>query len=106
MLMMIITRQANTRRTSNRIANMGTVSAATNNLERKLQETKKPAHPYETIARAPGSKLSFSLPPPENVLRSSGFGLGSHWKPFSMMGEAHDRTNITRGRTVKKLYFT
>jgi len=87
------------------MANMGTVSVSYQQfrIKRNLQETKKPAHLGKKIAGAAGSKFSFSYPPPKNVSRSS--GLASQWKPFSMMGEAHDCTNITGGRTVKRIPF-
>jgi len=71
MLMMRTTRLTSRRTMSSRIATVS-VNYQQFRIKRNLQETKKPAHPCETIARAPGSKLSFSLPPPKNVLRSSG----------------------------------
>jgi hypothetical protein len=37
-----------------------------------LVGTKKPAHPGKRIARAAGSTLSYSFPPPRNALRPSG----------------------------------
>jgi hypothetical protein len=60
------------------MANMGTLSVSYQQfrIKRNLQETKKPAHLGKKIAEAAGSKLSFSFPPPKNVLRSS--GLASH----------------------------
>ncbi len=56
------------------MANMGTVSVSYQQfrIKRNLQETKKPAHPSDKLPEWLGSKLSFSYPPPKNVLRFSG----------------------------------
>jgi len=65
---------------------------------------KKPAHPgNKSPERLALNSLFHS--PSEERLAFVWFGLTSRWKPFSMMGEAYERTNITRGRTVKTLYF-
>jgi hypothetical protein len=90
------------------MANMGTVSVSIQQfpIKRKLQETKKPAHPSDKSPERLVLKLCFSFSPSEECLAFLRFGLTSCWKPFSMMGEAcYIGTNITWRKVVKKLYF-
>jgi hypothetical protein len=88
------------------MANMGTVSVSYQQfrITRNLRETKKPAHPGDKSPERLALTFLF-ISPSEERLAFLRFGLTSRWKPFSMMGEAHERTNITRRKAVKKLYF-
>jgi len=88
------------------MANMGTVSVSYQQfrITRNLQETKS----QHTLAIKSPERLALTflfISPSEERLAFLRFGLTSRWKPFSMMGEAHERTNITRRKAVKKLYF-
>src|SRR5215475_9371690 len=87
------------------MANMGTVSVSTQQfpIKRKLQETKKPAHPSDKSPEWLALNSPFHFP----LRRTS--CVPPVWpqimtEAFSMMGEAHERTIITRKRTVKNLY--
>jgi hypothetical protein len=88
------------------MANMGTVSVSYQQfrITRNLQETKS-QHTLAINRPSGWLSLSFSFPPSEERLAFLRFSLTSRWKPCSMMGEAHERTNITRRKAVKKLYF-
>src|SRR5262245_20526758 len=87
------------------MANMGTVSVSTQQfpIKRKLQETKKPTHPSDKSPEWLALNSPFHFP----LRRTS--CVPPVWpqimtEAFSMMGEAHERTIITRERTVKNLY--
>src|SRR5215475_8036246 len=87
------------------MANMGTVSVSTQQfpIKRKLQETKKPAHPSDKSPEWLALNSPFHFP----LRRTS--CVPTVWpqimaEAFSMMGEAHERTIITRKRTVKNLH--
>src|SRR5262245_60723256 len=87
------------------MANMGTVSVSTQQfpIKRKLQETKKPAHPSDKSPEWLALNSPFHFP----LRRTS--CVPPVWpqimaEAFSMMGEAHERTIITRERTVKNLH--
>src|SRR5215831_16812799 len=68
-----------------------------------LASQKKPAHPSDKLPEWLALNSPFHFP-----LRRTSY-VPPVWpqimeEAFSMMGEAHERTNITRGRTVKNLY--